>query len=102
MTAPALTSPQRRPWYFVRNRRKLVCSVGHHIADEFRTNESVAVRCKHRYTKQSDCGRWMFLIALPGTGGIVAEVTLDEIDEMNDLADATAVLDYLGIMPGPL
>jgi hypothetical protein len=51
-------------------------------------------------TKQihgGDCGLWYFLLAVKGGGCIVAEVTLPEMRQMEDLQTATEMLDYLDI-----
>lgn len=94
-----IASPSTRWWRWLQNRRRLACPDGHHISDKFRTSETVAVRCDKRFGRTAECGRWLYVIAIPGGGGIIAEVSLDEIAEMEELADATAILNYLDIFP---
>jgi hypothetical protein len=90
---PMSNTPTRRWWRKV-NRRRLVCPAGHRIPHTFDVGETGFKRCdKH------GCDRWSFLFAIRGGGVIVAEVTLDEMTEMEHLSTPTELLDYLGIFP---
>jgi hypothetical protein len=44
------------------------------------------------------CDRWVFLYAIRGGGIVVAEVSPDEKDQMEDLSTPTEMIDYLGVL----
>jgi hypothetical protein len=45
------------------------------------------------------CGLWVFIFAIRGAGVVVAQVSLDEMEEMRELQTPTAMLEYLRIWP---
>lgn len=99
MSVPAPMQPSR--WWRYVKKRRIVCPAGHHIPSTFDIPESGFVRCpKHLNRQGMECGRWVFIIAIRGGSCIVAEVSPDERQEMEDLSTPAAMLDYLGILAG--
>lgn len=92
--------PTGRWWEWVTERR-IFCGPrphGHHIPNNARINESGFLHCTHKLPNSLErCGRWTFVLAIRGSGVIVAEVSLDEMNEMQELQTPTAMLDYLGV-----
>lgn len=46
-----------------------------------------------------ECGLWVFILAIRGSGVVVAQVSLDEMEEMRELHTPMAMLEYLRIWP---
>jgi hypothetical protein len=40
---------------------------------------------------------WIYLIAVEGGGVVVADVTVDELNEIQHLKSGTEIIDFLGI-----
>lgn len=78
--------------------RRIRCPAGHPIPFTQRINETGFVRCG-KWNAQSECGLWVFVFAIRGNGVVVAQVSLDEMDEMRDLQTPTEMLSYLRIWP---
>lgn len=100
--APLTPSPTRRWWRYA-GLRALTCPHGHHIPMTARINETGFLRCG-KWTDRAargghECGAWVFVLAIRGGGCIIAEVSLDEQDEMAQLQTPDAMLRYLGIFP---
>jgi hypothetical protein len=92
MTAAA-TMPNPRWWRFGKKRR-LVCPLNHRIPHSAEFPEHGFIRCpKH------GCDRWIFVFVVRPFGCIITEVTLDEMDEMQELDTPEAMLEYLAIWP---
>lgn len=95
-------TPESHPrwWTYVKERR-LFCGppgVGHHIPSTFHVLECGFIRCNHWHAEsKSECGRWVFALAVRGGKIIVAEVALDEIEGMRKLGTPAEIIDYLGI-----
>lgn len=96
-STPMTPQPTSRWWDYAHN-RMVKCSSGHHIKSTARFNETGFIRCAHWLAAdRAECGRWVFVFAIRGSKCIIAEVSLDEQEEMEQLATPSAMLDYLGI-----
>ena len=100
MTVPAVVPPAR--WWAYAEKRQLVCPVEHHIPEDQRIPEHGFIRCDEWiHQENAECGRWIFLLTIRGGGAIIAEVTLDEMQEMEDLQTPAQMMKYLGVWPSP-
>lgn len=123
MTSPLRSSPPlpKRWWKFLRRAngrretfRTLVCPRGHAIPANAVISETGFIRCDtraniggvdHRHqlapssVRGSVCNTWIFVFAIVGGGAVVAEVSLEEVEQMNALRTPSDMLDYLQIWP---
>jgi hypothetical protein len=91
----------RPRWWEWATERRIFCGPrpdGHHFANNFRVPESTFLHCTHKFANSVvRCDRWVFVLTIRGGGTIVAEVSLDEMNEMHELQTPTAMLDYLKV-----
>lgn len=87
-------------WWKYLTRRGITCPHGHHIPVKSKINETGFLMCdRWIQAERRECGLWVFVFAIRGDRCIVAQVSLDEQDEMDQLQTPAAMLDYLGIFP---
>src|SRR5688500_4060170 len=92
---PAGTTPR---WWRWKRPRRLTCALGHHYPYKFRIPERGGVRCEHWMADEKrECGRWTYFIGQKGGGVFAVDVTLAELDELENLRSKTEVIDFLGI-----
>jgi hypothetical protein len=94
---PKTGKPTARWWRYLKPRR-MTCADGHHFSERARFPESGFLRCEHWIAAEHrECGRWIFIYAIRGGGCVVAEVSMDERDEMDELLTPAQMIEYLGI-----
>lgn len=94
---PLDAKPTLRLWRYLKKRR-LACPLGHHFRERAEFPESGFLRCEHYIgAEHRECGLWVFILAIRGGGCIVAEVSLDEKTEMEELVTPAQMIEYLGI-----
>jgi hypothetical protein len=76
----------------------LKCAAGHPFPNNVRFDSRGSRRCDHWIdAEKRQCGLWIYLIAVEGGGVVVADVTVDELNEIQHLKSGTEIIDFLGI-----